>query len=181
MKIKENLFDLTQDQIDSSKMIYNGKIIKCLVAPYHSYDQLEKSITYSKTTYLFPEREMSNNNLSKLISMIVNSSSNDEFRIITSSQNVIIDMIDTSVRILTESGDIIDCPVKTFLANIHDIKYYILDNENHQTSKDQKEHSKKRINDLIKKIQICLRCPGIGEPIISNKLNQMAKDLIVFS
>jgi len=45
--IQENLFDLTSDQIDQSKMIYNDKVIKCLVAPYHTYSQLEKLITYT--------------------------------------------------------------------------------------------------------------------------------------
>jgi len=40
-------------------MNYNGKVIKCLVAPYHSYAQLEQTVPFTKTTYLFPEREMS--------------------------------------------------------------------------------------------------------------------------
>lgn len=30
--IKENLFELTEEQIEMSKTLYNGKIIKCLVA-----------------------------------------------------------------------------------------------------------------------------------------------------
>ena len=37
MKINQNLFDLEPDQEATSKMMYNGKVIKCLVAPYHSY------------------------------------------------------------------------------------------------------------------------------------------------
>jgi len=56
MEIQNNLFDLTSEQEATSKMLYNGKIIKCLVAPYHTYNQLEKVIPYTKTTYLFPER-----------------------------------------------------------------------------------------------------------------------------
>lgn len=56
MNISKNLFDLTEDQEKTSKMMYDGKVIKCLVAPYHSYDQLEKVIPYTKTTFLFPER-----------------------------------------------------------------------------------------------------------------------------
>lgn len=65
--IKENLFDLTPEQIEMSKNIYGGKIIKCLVAPYHSYNQLEKEVTYTKNTFLFPEREMSSSQCSSFI------------------------------------------------------------------------------------------------------------------
>ena len=77
--IKENLFDLTPEQIDMSKNIYNGKIIKCLVAPYHNYNQLEKVVTYTKNTFLFPEREMTSAQCSSLINMLVKNPSQDEF------------------------------------------------------------------------------------------------------
>ena len=92
MKINQNLFDLTPEQIETSKMMYSGKVIKCLVAPYHSYQELEKTVSFTKTTYLFPEREASVPQLRNLISMIVANPSTDEFRIITTNQNIIMDM-----------------------------------------------------------------------------------------
>lgn len=73
MKINKDIFDLASDQIDTSKVMYNGKIIKCLVAPYHSYAQLEKLIPFTKSTYLFPERDLNNNQLRGFISLVVSS------------------------------------------------------------------------------------------------------------
>ena len=149
MKFKENLFDLTAEQIETSKMMYDGKIIKCLVAPYHSYADLEKMIPYTKTTLLFPEREMSVAQVRSLISMIVAKPSNEEYRIVTASQNIIIDMVDACVRVLTEGGEIVNSPCKTFMANIHDIRHYLLENEDHRISKEEQEQSRKKITDIF--------------------------------
>lgn len=185
--IAENLFDLNKEQIAMSKNVYNGKIIKCLVAPYHSYKQLEKLLTYTPTTYLFPEKEMSTNQARSFISMIVaNEKITDEVRIITTSQSIILDMIGSSVRILTEHDTIVDCPIKTFMANIHDIRYSVLENESHQKTQEQKNEAHTLINtiitdinnhsdndlemdediynDYVEKIKI------IGEPLIKNQL-----------
>lgn len=155
MEINENLFDLTPEQIELSKEIYGGKIIKCLVAPYHTYNDLEKIIPYTKTTFLFPERDLNAERIRGLISMIVNSPNDDEFRIITASQSVILDMIDGNVRILTEGGSVVPSPVKTFLANIHDIRYSILENPAHRISEEERNNqrgdfAKGVISDLIK-------------------------------
>lgn len=188
--IKENLFDLTPEQIDMSKNIYNGKIIKCLVAPYHSYNQLEKEVTYTKNTFLFPEREMTSSQCSSLISMLVKNPSQDEFLVITANQNIILDMIDGNVRILTEKGDIVDCPTKTFMANIHDIRYSVLENKAHQLSDDEKSEGNKVIQNLIGLVQkgsemtkveydaLLTKIEIVGEDIIRRKLLQMANSNI---
>lgn len=188
--IKENLFDLTPEQIDMSKNIYNGKIIKCLVAPYHSYNQLEKEVTYTKNTFLFPEREMTSAQCSSLISMLVKNPSQDEFLVITANQNIILDMIDGNVRILTEKGDIVDCPTKTFMANIHDIRYSVLENKAHQLSDEEKSEGNKVIQNLIGLVQkgsemtkveydaLITKIEMVGEDIIRRKLLQMASSNI---
>ena len=123
MTIKENLFTLTKEQESTSKMVYDGKIIKCLVAPYHTYETLEKIVPFTKTTYLLPERSMTLPQLKGFISMIVKSPSKEEAKIITVNQNIIMDMADDCVRVLTENGNIVPSPIKTFMANIHDIRY----------------------------------------------------------
>lgn len=189
MKLQENLFDLTQEQTDASKLIYNGKVIKCLVAPYHSFMVLEKLLPYRKTTFLFPEREMSEQQCRGFISMVVsNQQFVDDVYIITTNYNIIIDMIDSSVRILTEGGDVVVCPEKTFMANIHTIKYKLLENESHQLSKHDKSIAKDKINILIKKINsttkfttdeyenLLLEIKHIGEPFIREKLIYMLND-----
>lgn len=188
--INKNLFDLTPEQIETSKMIYEGKIVKCLVAPYHTYEQLEKIVPFTKTTYLFPEREVPIPKLKGLISAIVANPSNEEFRIITANQNVILDMVDSSVRVLTEDGRVVDCPVKTFMANIHDIRYSILENEAHQISKEDKTKAHDKINKIINILNdkkksvisqneydsLSKEIDLIGEPIIRTKLMEMLRE-----
>lgn len=188
-KISQNLFDLDKEQEGLSKDIYDGKIIKCLIAPYHTYDQLEKEIPFTKTTYLFPERELSADKLTGLISMIVKNPSKDEFRIITASQSVILDMVDGCVRVLTEGGDIVPCPIKTFMANIHSIKYEIFDNEAYRISKEEKNRGVKSINELIDLVrnsksvtdkqrkEMMEKASLIGEPLISTKLKEMIGEI----
>jgi len=195
-KIKPNLFDLSKEEMETSKMLYEGKIIKCLVAPYHTYEQLEKIIPFTKTTYLFPERELPINQLKTIVSRIVQNPSKDEFRIITTNQNIIIDMADACVRVLTEKGDVVPSPVKTFMANIHDIRYSLLENPDHQKSEKEKTEGDKKVNALISKINkakakksitkkeydlIIGEINLIGEDVISSILKNMAADIAVSS
>ena len=125
--------------------------------------------------------------------MIVSSPSPEEFRIITVNQNVIMDMIDSSVRILTEGGDIVDCPCKTFMANIHDIRLKILENENYQLTAEDKSKGKEKVNQLIEKINSKKQISQtefdnmkkeidlIGEPVISNILKNMLENLDIIN
>ena len=189
IKIGEDFFAMDEEQTKTTKGIYNDKIIKCIVAPYHTYAQLEKVVPFTKTTYLFPEREMSADQCRSLVSMIVASPVTEEFRIVTVNQNIIQDMVGVNVRVLTEQGELVYTGTKTFMANIHDIRYNLLENEDHQISKKAKEEAKDKINALIDKVQ-----PGvaaitaaeadelkaqigiIGEPIIRNKMMEMFYD-----
>lgn len=189
MKINENLFDLTTDQEETSKMMYNGKVLKCLVAPYHSYAQLEKVVPYTKTTYLFPEREMSVSQIRSLISMIASSPSQDEFRIITANQNIILDMVGECVRVLTEGDEVVYTGTKTFMANIHDIRYELLENDAHRLSEKDRSQSHNKVQKLIDRVndkstkisqadfgKLITEIDLIGEPIIKTKLKEMAYD-----
>jgi len=182
----DNFFELSPEEKATSEMIYEGKIIKCLVAPYHTYAQLEKKIPYTKNTYLFPERELPVPQLKSLISMIVASKSKEEFRIITANQNIIMDMVGECVRVLTEHGEVVPCPIKTFMANIHDIRYKVLENPDHQKSDVEKSMGHKKATILIDRIEkaktisreefdtLIKEIDLIGEPIIEVKLKEMA-------
>lgn len=196
--IQENLFDLNEEQISMSKTIYNGKVIKCLVAPYHSHRQLEELIIYTPTTYLFPEKEMTAEQVRSFISLVVANekiTENDEIRIITASQSIILDMIDGSVRILTEFDTVVECPIKTFMANIHDIRYSVLENKHHQKTQEQKSETHSLINTIITDINnhsdnnlemdedmykdYVSKIKIIGEPLIRNKLLEMIRSVNV--
>lgn len=170
--IQENLFDLTRDQEKTSKMVYNGKIVKCLIAPSHNYTKLERMLTYTPTTYLFPERDMNMSQLRGFISNISKSDKTEEIRIITVSQYVITDMVDDCVRILKSDNEIVSCPIKTFAANIHNIRYDILDNESYQSSGEEKPESTQNINDLISKIN-----DGADTPVSVDKYELMTKQV----
>ena len=191
LNFKDGLFDLTKEQKSLIQMMYNGKVIKCLVAPYHSFAELEKLIPYTKSTLLFPERDMTLQQIRSLISLIAENQSTDDFIIITKNQNIILDMVDAGVRILTECGDIVNSPVKTFAANIHDIRYSILENKEHQLSKEQRNKSNDKIQILIDKLNKYKRqtidfdeyellkneIQLIGEPIIRKSLYNMLLDI----
>lgn len=192
MKINQNLFDLTPDQEATSKMMYNGKTIKCLVAPYHSYAQLEKIVPFTKTTYLFPEREMSVAQVKGLISMIVANPSQEEFRIITANQNIILDMVGDCVRVLTEGDEVVYTGTKTFMANIHDIRYELLENDDHRLSESERTQAHKNIGVLIDRVndtatpitkgdfaQLVSQINMIGEEFVKRKLREMASELTV--
>jgi len=127
MELKNNLFEL--ESSDVSNNIYEGKVIKCLIAPHHTFNDLKDVVPYTKSTFLFPEREMNSTQLRSFVSMLVKSDIQDEIRIITSNQDIILDMINTNCRILTGGGKVVECPEKTFMANIHTIKYEIIENE----------------------------------------------------
>lgn len=192
MKINQNLFDLEPNQEATSKMMYNGKVIKCLVAPYHSYAQLEKIVPFTKTTYLFPEREMSVAQVKGLISMIVANPSQEEFRIITANQNIILDMVGDCVRVLTERDEVVYTGTKTFMANIHNIRYELLENDDHRLSESERTQAHKNIGVLIDRVndkatpitkgdfaQLVSQINMIGEEFVKSKLREMASELTV--
>jgi hypothetical protein len=145
MNLKKDLFDLTPEQEKLSKMMY-GKIIKCLVAPYHTAQNLK--IDYAPNIMMFPEKEMTHLQTKHFISMCANSKF-DEVLIITTSIDIICDMVDDCVRILTEYDTIVSCPEKTFAANQHTVIYSILNNEKHQKSKQEKIKSHNEINKVL--------------------------------
>jgi len=193
MKIPENLFGLTPAQIALSKSIYDGKILKCLVTPFHSYQQLETMCTYVPNIYLMPEREFSYTRMISFINMVAKGSKHEENLIVTSSMTVIGDMIADCVRILTEDEKIVECPKATFAANIHTIRYEVLENEKFRsrTSIEDEVRSRKSINEVIdiltakkpsplsekQRSDLKVRINMIGEPIISTKLLQMLNDM----
>ncbi len=188
IEIKANLFDLEEKEASFAKSMYNGKPIKCLVALYHTYEMLEKIVPFSKSTFLYPENSMTMGQIQGFVSMLVNSNL-DDICIITKNQNIIIDMIDTNVRVLTESGLIVPSPIKTFMANIHSIRYELLENILHQDGKKEESASRKSITSIITEIneyrdknttitkekrdELSFKINMIGEKIISVKLAEM--------
>lgn len=193
-EIKANLFDLDEKDASFSKSMYNGKTIKCLVAPYHTYEMLEKIIPFSKSTFLYPENSMTMGQIQGFVYMLANSNL-DDICIITKNQNIIIDMLDTNVRVLTESGLIVPSPIKTFAANIHDIRYELLENKLHQDGKKEESAAHKSITALITEIneyrdknttitkekrdELSFKIKMIGEEMISNRLSDMLSDIKV--
>jgi hypothetical protein len=187
--IPENLFDLTPEQEQESKSMYNGKVVKCLIAPYHSYNDLGPHVTH--VMYLFPERDLSYQETRTMMSKVANSSvTNDikEFMFITTNMNIIQDMIQGCVRILTENGDIIDCPSAPFAANIHTIRYDMLENKHYQKTPTEESLFIKSTNEIIESInnatsftkeeyeKLSNRIGMIGEEFIQQKLREMLSE-----
>jgi len=151
--IPANLFEMTKEQQVESKAMYSGKIVKCLVAPYHTYNELEKAIVYTPTTFLFPEREMTESQIAQLVSVIeLRLDASQEVRIVTKHMAIITDMIDPCVRILTQGGNIVSSPIRTLAANIHDIRCTILENKDHQVAEPEETFSTKAVQKIIRRL-----------------------------
>ena len=187
-KIEKGFFELSKEEKESSMMMYD-KIIKCLVVPYHIERELE--IEYAPNIYLFPEKEIPKDKCRQFISMVVNNKTEKEALIITADMNIILDMVDDCVRILTENGEIVHSPEKTFAANAHTIIHCVLNNDDHKISKKEKSNSIKEIEDVISMIndndtitqkehdEIMRVINKIGEPIISDRLKDMLSEVTV--
>jgi len=132
MKINQNLFDLTEDQEATSKMMYNA------------------------------------------------------------NQNIIIDMVGECVRVLTEGDEVVYTGTKTFMANIHDIRYELLENDEHRLSEAERTQAHKAINVIIDRVndkatpitkgdfaQLVSQINMIGEEFVKRKLREMASELTI--
>ena len=87
-------------------------------------------------------------------------------------------MIDGNVRILTEKGDIVDCPTKTFMANIHDIRYSVLENKDHQLSDEEKSESRAICDEIITLVNSPFTMTKSEYDELLVKINLIGDDLI---
>lgn len=177
LKIPKEIFNLSDEEIEISETIYDGKHIKCLVAPYHSFSELSKVLDNNTDTYLFPENDqlMTYQKTIGFISMVVNKHPTNTPIVITTSQSIISDIVDGCVRILTEKGDIVPCPTKTFLANLYDIKTHVLENKDLQLSKSEHSKAQSHISGIIDNINNAVN-NGCSEEYF-NKLKDSIKDI----
>ena len=131
-KIKSTLFELSKEEKESSISMY-GKIVKCLVAPYHRYDTIP--LESNNDVYVYPERDLTISERKNLMSIIAKSDKK-EIKLVTSDVFIIKDIIKDCIKILKFDGSIISCPVQTFAANEHTILLEVLqnDDDNAQTT-----------------------------------------------
>lgn len=174
MEINSELFTLTSDERKASKFHYEGKIFKCLIAPYHSYNDLKDIIPFTRSTYLFPEKEFTVDQINTFV-YTMSQGFEHEIRIITMEPNIIVDTIDGCIRILDINGQLKKCPCKTFLGDVNTIMFEILEHDpnNIQISKIIEKinigllRTKNEYKDLLLEINY------LDDPIIKNKLFNM--------
>jgi len=187
-KITKNLFDLTQSQIDSSISMY-GKVIKCLIAPYHNIQNIP--LESNDEVYVYPERDLSIQQRKEMVGVMANSNKK-EICFVTSDLFLILDMIDCCCRILTPDGKIEELYEKTFSANPHTIIYKILQNDVYEKLyKDGVKDYRNKINDIIKVIVDVKTMTKseydknmavielIGEDLIRNKMKSMMRNVTI--
>ena len=188
-KLPPELFTLSKEQEELSVSIY-GKVIKCLVAPYHAQPPIDMMswVSTSSTTFLFPERETSYQQERNFISFITGRDDTREHRVVTTSMSIIGDMVDGCVRVLTERDEIVDCPIKTFAANLHSIRHCLLENDDFARKKKERSNTSYIFIDILLKEILAAQTKGatdaekenfrertslIGEEVIERKLNDM--------
>lgn len=183
--ISKNLFELTPDEIETSKQLY-GKVIKCLIAPYHNIQTIP--LEPNDEVYVYPERDLSIQQRKELISTMSNSRK-EEILFVTSDIFIILDMVGTCTRILTPDGKIEETTEKTFAANPHTIIYNVLQDDRHiEKHKQIKGTYTEKINSIITKVNSGKMTNDeyknskefintIGEDIIRTKLLQMLRNV----
>lgn len=130
------------------------------------------------------------NLLQCFVSMLVNSQF-EEIQIITTSVDIIYDMVAVCARVLTEFDTIIDCPTQTFAANQHDIIHTVLNNKNHQLSDLARGNAVKQIQGILDKVTNATSITKaeaeeyakvvklVGEPLIRNSVMDQIYDKLI--
>src|SRR3972149_10742654 len=180
-KLSKSLFDLTEEQKESSISIY-GKVIKCLIAPYHNI--LNIPLEPNNEVYVYPERDLSIQQRKEIVSVMAGSAKT-EICFVTADLFIILDMIDCCCRILTPDGKIENVREKTFSANPHSIINNVLQDDKHVDKyKDNANDYRTKINAVITAVNEKKMTQAefdknkafinlIGEDIIRNKLREM--------
>ncbi len=186
-KITKNLFDLTPEQIETSKSMYGGKIIKCLIAPYHSIKDIP--LEPNNEVFVYPERDLNIQQRKEIVGIMANSNK-EEICFVTSDLFIILDMVDVCCRILTPEGKIEKVDEKTFGANPHTIIYKVIHNayyvkEQEDKSLDFRQTINKIIDEVNNKKGMTVeqyeanrkKINLIGEPLIKNRLLDMLREV----
>jgi hypothetical protein len=186
-KITKELFKLTPEQEQASIIMY-GKVIKCLIAPYHNIQNIP--LESNDEVYVYPERDLSIQQRKEIVGIMTNSAKK-EICFVTSDLFLILDMIDGCCRILSPDGKIDELYEKTFSANPHTIIYKVIQNDVYvKMYKDGVKDSRNTINDVITAVNKKTMTQAeydknkaiielIGEDLIRNKLKQMLRDVKV--
>lgn len=184
-KITKKLFDLTPEQQETSMSMY-GKVIKCLIAPYHNIKNIP--LEPNDEVYVYPERDLSIQQRKEIVSVMARSAKN-EIYFVTSDLFIILDMVDCCCRILTPDGEIEEVTEKTFSANPHTIIYNVIQDDRHVNKyNDDANDFRTKINAVITSINEKKMTQAeydknktfinlIGEDLIRNKLRSMLGDV----
>lgn len=183
MKLTKSFFELTEKQTENSILFY-GKIIKCLIAPYHTINTIP--LESNDTIYVYPERDLNIEERKNLLNVILKSDKK-EICFVTSDLFIITDMINDCTRLLTQDEQVIEISEKIFSANPHTIINSVLKNN---SSKPFQQNYINLINNLISVIKTGKMSKkeyndykkiidNIGEPLISNQLNNMLSNVEV--
>ena len=157
--MEKEIFNLTDEQIKLSKSLYNGKIVKCLIAPYHSPSEVgallinDKNVTLDSSFFLFPERELSLMDCQNFVSKIIEDDKIQEVIIITSNHYIIWDIVQPLTKVLTIDNELADYPMQTLRANIMEMQgNFFIDDDEHDNFKIPEEvesYSDKFVNEII--------------------------------
>jgi hypothetical protein len=183
--ITKNLFELTPEQKQMSISMY-GKVIKCLIAPYHSIKDIP--LEPNNEVYVYPERDLNIQQRKTIVGVMANSAK-EEICFVTSDVFIITDMFDGCCRILTPDGEIEEVPTKTFAANAHDILLTVLQDDNYvEKYKEGAKDYRNMINGIITAIEKKTMTQAeydkneslidmIGEPVIAGPLRNMLREV----
>lgn len=125
------IFDISEQDIEKSKKIYNGIFIKVLITTNHNINTIQDALKLKGKVLYYPENNQSNRDTKLFIEGLTRMSTEftDEVTIVTESIDIIRDMVASNVRILTPDGEIIKPPIETFMGNVAEINNEIFNRE----------------------------------------------------
>lgn len=106
------IFDISEQDIEKSKKIYNGIFIKVLITTNHNINTIQDALKLKGKVLYYPENNQSNRESKLFIEGLTricleNAHELSEITIVTESIDIIRDMVASNVRILTPDGEII--------------------------------------------------------------------------
>lgn len=153
--MENKLFDITEEQAEVSRKLF-GRIVKCIVAPNHTYDQMIEMVS-NKNVHIFPERDISKTKAREFINDNLEKEkgekSTNDILIITSETSIITDIPGELVRVMDLKNELHMCPIKTFHANIIDVEMDLFRNSNFTDTDESKEFRTNQMEKIIEKVQ----------------------------
>jgi hypothetical protein len=189
MDLKTLNFSLSEEEIKESEKIYRGRVIKFLITPFHTFNDLKEVFNNTPQVVLFPERDLNYYETKQYIKNLLISEKIfvSEILIVTSNFNILKDAIRSSSRVLDFNGKVQPCHIEGFglAVNIHTLDLEVFSEfgcpKKYNYGEDLINNIITEVNeseslDVLDQERLMCISNNIGEEIIRDKIVEMILD-----